>query len=68
MAQRGLGYAECRFQTIIEKLLQAFLRRYAKSEASALAPFVVDSRLPDLGAGESCVAAALRQELGIWTF
>ena len=42
------------------RLLEAFLRRYARSEAAALAPFVVGRRLLDLGAGEAYVAAALR--------
>ena len=53
-------------QTIIGRLLQVFLRRYAESEGDALAPFLVGSRLLDLGAGEGYVAAALRQRTGIW--
>lgn len=48
------------------RLLDAFLRRYARSEAAALAPFVVGPRLLDLGAGEGYVAAALRNG-GRWT-
>jgi SAM-dependent methyltransferase len=54
-------------QTIIGRLLQVFLRRYAEFEADAIAPFLVGSRLLDLGAGEGYVAAALRQRTGIWT-
>jgi hypothetical protein len=47
------------------RLLQAFLRRYAASEARAIAPFVVGSRLLDLGAGEGYVTTALRQQTEI---
>jgi SAM-dependent methyltransferase len=54
-------------QTIIGRLLQVFLRRYAEFEADTIAPFLVGSRLLDLGAGEGYVAAALRQRTGIWT-
>jgi SAM-dependent methyltransferase len=54
-------------QMIIARLLQVFLRRYAESEADAIAPFLVGSRLLDIGAGEGYVAAALRQRTGIWT-
>jgi ubiquinone/menaquinone biosynthesis C-methylase UbiE len=48
------------------RLLQACLRRYAASEARAIVPFVVGSRLLDLGAGEGYVTAALRQQTDIW--
>jgi SAM-dependent methyltransferase len=54
-------------QAIVGRLLQVFLRRYAESEADAIAPFLVGSRLLDLGAGEGYVAAALRQRTDIWT-
>jgi ubiquinone/menaquinone biosynthesis C-methylase UbiE len=54
------------WQTLIETLVQEFLRRYARSEADAIAPFLVGSRLLDLGAGEGYVAAALRQQTDIW--
>jgi SAM-dependent methyltransferase len=47
-------------------LLQALLRRYAETEAEAIAPFVVGGRLLDLGAGEGYVTAALRRRTGIW--
>jgi hypothetical protein len=47
--------------------LQAFLRRHAASEAQAIAPFLTGCRLLDLGVGEGYVAAALRQQTGIWT-
>ena len=53
--------------TIIGRLLQASLRRYAESEAEAVAPFLVGGRLLDLGAGEAYVTAALRRRTGIWT-
>jgi len=48
------------------RLLQAFLCRYAKGEAAAVAPFLVGGRLLDLGAGEGYVAAALRKRTGGW--
>jgi SAM-dependent methyltransferase len=54
-------------QPMLGRLLQAFLRRYAASEAGAIAPFVVGNRLLDLGAGESYVATALRQQTEVWT-
>lgn len=41
------------------RLLQAFLRRYARREARALLPHVAGGRLLDLGAGEGWVAGAL---------
>jgi hypothetical protein len=50
----------------IGQFLQAFLRRYAESEAEAIAPFLVGERLLDLGAGEGYVAAAVRRRTGIW--
>lgn len=45
------------------RLFQVFLRRYARREAQAVAPFVLGPRVLDLGAGEAYVAEALR-ELG----
>jgi SAM-dependent methyltransferase len=53
-------------QPMIARYLQALLRRYAESEAAALAPFLVGGRLLDLGAGEGYVTAALRRRTGIW--
>jgi SAM-dependent methyltransferase len=50
----------------IERLLQTFLQRYAVTEAKAVAPFIVGSRVLDLGAGESYVGAALFSLYGIW--
>lgn len=41
------------------RLLQAFLRRYARREAAALLPHVAGARLLDLGAGEGWVIQAL---------
>jgi ubiquinone/menaquinone biosynthesis C-methylase UbiE len=52
---------------MLDRLLEAFLRRYAASEATAIAPFLVGSRLLDLGAGEGYVSTALRQQTEIWT-
>jgi ubiquinone/menaquinone biosynthesis C-methylase UbiE len=52
---------------MIAGILQAFLRRYAESEAEAITPYLVGRRLLDLGAGEGYVAAALRRRTGIWT-
>ena len=43
------------------RLLQSFLRRYARREADALIPYVAGSRVLDLGAGEGWVGAALRE-------
>jgi SAM-dependent methyltransferase len=54
-------------EPMLDTLLQACLRRYAASEATAIAPFVVGSHLLDLGAGEGYVATALRQQTEIWT-
>jgi len=45
----------------MRQLLQRFLRRYARGEARALAPYVVGKRLLDLGSGEGWVGAALRE-------
>ena len=42
------------------RLLQAFLRRYARRQARDVAPFVVGRRALDLGAGEGRIAAELR--------
>jgi SAM-dependent methyltransferase len=53
-------------QSMIARCLQALLRRYAESEAVAVAPFLVGGRLLDLGAGEGYVTAALRRRTGIW--
>jgi ubiquinone/menaquinone biosynthesis C-methylase UbiE len=53
-------------EPMLGRLLQAFLRRYAASEARAIAPFVVGSRLLDLGAGEGYVTTALRQQAEVW--
>ncbi len=44
-------------------LLQAFLRRYARAEATAVAPFVVGRRVLDLGAGEGYVGSVLGNAL-----
>ena len=46
---------------MLAQLLQALLRRYADSEAEAIAPFLVGKRLLDLGAGEGYVTAALQR-------
>jgi SAM-dependent methyltransferase len=51
---------------MIARLLQALLRRYADSEAEAIAPLLVGKRLLDLGAGEGYVAAALRRRTDLW--
>ena len=45
---------------IAERLVAAFLRRYARTEAKVVAPWIVGRRVLDLGAGEGWVAAALR--------
>jgi SAM-dependent methyltransferase len=42
-------------------MLQAFLRRYARGQAGAVAPFVVGRRVLDLGAGEGYVGPALER-------
>jgi SAM-dependent methyltransferase len=41
------------------KIVDAFLRRYALGETADVLPFVVGSRVLDLGAGEGWVTAAL---------
>ncbi len=51
---------------MIGRYLQALLRRYAESEAEAIAPFLLGGLLLDLGAGEGYVTAALRRRTGIW--
>jgi SAM-dependent methyltransferase len=51
---------------MIARLLQAFLRRYAASEAEVIAPFLVGERVLDLGAGEGYVTAALQRHTDIW--
>jgi ubiquinone/menaquinone biosynthesis C-methylase UbiE len=48
------------------RLIHAFLRRYAKMEAAAVAPFVVGRRALDLGAGEGYVARELQAHTGVW--
>ena len=45
-----------------ERLLETFLRGYARGEAAAVAPWIVGRRVLDLGAGEGYVAAALASE------
>jgi ubiquinone/menaquinone biosynthesis C-methylase UbiE len=45
----------------VKRLLQTFLRRYARGEARALVPYVGGRSLLDLGAGEGWVAEALRE-------
>jgi len=55
-----------RILAVVARLLQAFLRRYARGEAGAAAPFLVGARLLDLGAGEGYVAVALRDQAGLW--
>jgi len=52
---------------VVERVLQAFLRRYAQAEAVAVAPFLIGARVLDLGAGEGYVAEALRKRTGLWT-
>lgn len=51
---------------MIARLLQTLLRRYAETEAEAIAPFLVGKRLLDLGAGEGYVTAALQRRTDIW--
>jgi SAM-dependent methyltransferase len=43
----------------VNRLVDGLLRRYARAEAAAVTPFVVGSRVLDLGAAEGYVAAAL---------
>jgi SAM-dependent methyltransferase len=45
-------------------VLQSFLRRYARGQAAAVAPFTAGARVLDLGAGEGYVAPALAQRWG----
>jgi SAM-dependent methyltransferase len=47
-------------------LLQAFLRRYARAEAEAVAPLVRGPKVLDLGAAEGYVAEALRARADRW--
>jgi SAM-dependent methyltransferase len=47
-------------------LLQTFMQRYAVGEATAVAPYIVGSRVLDLGAGESYVGAVLVNLCGLW--
>ncbi len=47
------------------RLVGSFLRRYAETQAAAVAPFVVGSRVLDLGAGEGYVGAALARRLDV---
>lgn len=49
------------------RLLQIFLRRYARGEARTLVPHVSGRSLLDLGAGEGWVAEALRALTPVWT-
>jgi alpha-1,6-mannosyltransferase len=51
---------------VIAEFLQGLLRRYAESEAELIAPYVVGTRVLDLGAGEGYVTAALRRRSEIW--
>jgi SAM-dependent methyltransferase len=50
----------------LSALLGALLQRYARAEADTIAPFVVGSRVLDLGAGEGYVALALARRAGAW--
>ncbi len=50
----------------LARLIRAFLRRYAKIEAAAVAPFIVGRRALDLGAGEGYVARELHGLTGAW--
>jgi SAM-dependent methyltransferase len=49
----------------VERLLQAFLRSYARGQAAAVAPFLVGRRLLDLGAGEGYVGRWLAARAGV---
>jgi SAM-dependent methyltransferase len=51
----------------VRRLLQTFLRRYARGEARALARHVSGRSLLDLGAGEAWVAEALHGLTPAWT-
>lgn len=48
------------------RLLQSFLRRYARGQAAAVIPFLAGGRVLDLGAGEGYVAGAVRAATGAW--
>ena len=48
------------------RLLQAFLRGYAREEATAVAPFITGRRVLDLGAGEGYLASVLGSRRDIW--
>ncbi|HEV8438981.1 MAG TPA: class I SAM-dependent methyltransferase [Methylomirabilota bacterium] len=50
----------------MRRVLQPFLRRYARREARALAPHISGRSLLDLGAGEGWVAEALRALSSTW--
>jgi len=50
----------------MRRLVQSFLRRYARGQVAAVGPFVVGPRLLDLGAGEGYVGAALRDRHEAW--
>jgi len=50
----------------VARVVGAGLRRYAIREADGVTPFLVGTRLLDLGAGEGYVAATLRTRTGIW--
>jgi SAM-dependent methyltransferase len=45
--------------------LEAFLRRYARGQARDVAPWIVGSRVLDLGAGEGFVTAALGRGVAV---
>ena len=47
-------------------LLQTFMQCYAAGEAAAVAPYIVGSRVLDLGAGESYVGVSLVNLRGLW--
>ena len=50
----------------IGRLLQSFMQHYAVGEAKAVAPYIVGSRVLDLGAGENYVGAAILNLQGMW--
>jgi len=47
-------------------MIQAFLRRYAKAQADAVAPFLGGRTVLDLGAGEGYLAGPLRERTSAW--
>jgi SAM-dependent methyltransferase len=51
----------------VRRLLQTFLKRYARGEARALAPHIRGRRLLDLGAGEGWVGEAVRALMPAWS-